>query len=350
MLFAWIVLLCGAATAGQDANGLVILLNVSTDGRTLTISEVPQTGIIAPPQMPVGQYPIQPPAPPKQAPPPPPAPVQVAAIGIVDVFTDLNVRTGPSTSYQILGTLKPGEPVQIIGQQNGWYEILWHGRLAWICAYYVWLPGKELRNGGIRSAIASVYGPAAVPPPTRTPPSTPPPAPPSGSGKRDADGGLAIPVMDQNNIGAKYPDGFCGPTSCKMVLAYYGIDRDINFLGLANVGGATPVYHTGVGAGHQAMLDMLRYCGLKNSYMTHGQSLDWLRQQTANGTPVIVSVAGDYGAGFHTDGHILAVAGVTASGDVILSDSAGGHRRTVNGSMFYNAWGASNRMAIVCRP
>ena len=135
-----------------------------------------------------------------------------------------------------------------------------------------------------------------------------------------------------------------------MVLAYYGIQKDINFLGLADVGGATPVYHTGVGAGWQAMVDMLKYCGLKGTTMTHGNSLDWLRQQTASGTPVIVSVAGDYGAGFHTDGHILAVAGVTPDGNVILSDSAGGKRRIVNGSMFYNAWGASNRMAIVCRP
>jgi uncharacterized protein YvpB len=135
-----------------------------------------------------------------------------------------------------------------------------------------------------------------------------------------------------------------------MVLGYYGKNVDINHLGLADVGGATPVYRSGQGAGHQAMLDMLRHEGLKNSTMEHGKSLAWLRQQTDAGHPVIVSVRGNYGAGFTTSGHILVVVGVTNDGRVILADSVGGKRRVVSGSQFYGCWSQSGRMAIVARP
>lgn len=309
---------------------MISLLGVGSDG-TVTIQ-------ITPVQQPV--------VPPPAAPPAPPAPPKVIGVGVVDVFTVLNVRDGPGTEHRILGTLRPGEMVQIIGHAKGWFEILWHGRRAWVCGYYVWTPGERVRNPDLRGRIGRKFGEKALPPA----PPPPDPAPAGGSGARRPDGGLAIPVYNQNAIGARVPSGFCGPTSLKMVLEYYGIKKDINFLGDKDVGGATPVYIPGVGAGHQAMLDMLRYCGLKGSTMTHGQSIAWLRQQTASGSPVVVSVKGNYGAGWTTAGHILVVAGVTPDGRVILNDSAGGKRITVSGSMFFNAWNASNRMAIVARP
>ena len=339
----------GAVTAAQAPNGLIILLNVSNDGRTLTLTPVQPGTLTVPPALPAGQFPGLPPAPPKpSAAPPGPA---VTAVGMVDVFTFLNVRSGPGTNFPILGSLGPGAKIQIVSQSNGWDQIVWQGRLAWVCAYYIWTPGKALRNAALRGQATGGFGPAAVPPAQGLPPSVPPPPAPAGvPAGRASDGGLAVPVLNQNTIGAQSPGGFCGPTSLKMVLGYYGQNRDINFLGLAKVGGATPVYTKGVGAGWQAMLDMLQYCGLKGSTMSSGQSLAWLRQQTASGTPVVVGVRGNYGAGWVTQGHILVVAGVTSDGNVIICDSAGGHRRTVNGSMFYNAWSGANRMAIVARP
>src|SRR5205823_2361126 len=126
--------------------------NVSTDGRTLTLTPV---SMVQPPPLPVVQ--------------PPPPPVRTW-LGMVDVFTSLNVRTGPGTSYQILGSLGPGEPVQIVAQSQGWYEIVWRGRLAWICGTYVFLPGKDVRNAQLRDRVRDLFGPSAVPPRPRTPP------------------------------------------------------------------------------------------------------------------------------------------------------------------------------------
>lgn len=348
MLLCWVALATGAS-ASQGVNGLIVLLNVSTDGRTLTITPVaPGAGMITPPPMwmpPPAQWPMLPPAPPK-APPAPPKPAPKIA-GVVDVFTTLNVRTGPGTDHTIIGSLHPGEPVRILGKSpNGWYNILWHGRDAWICGDYVWTPGSGApHNDAIRDDIRKYFGPGAVP---AQPALRAAPAPSGGTpGTHASDGGLQIPLYNQNNIGARVPSGFCGPTSLKMVLEYWGIKKDINYLADANVGGATPVYIPGEGAGHQGMLDMLKHCGLTGSYMDHGKSIDWLRQMTAAGHPCVVSVAGDYGAGFTTSGHILVVDGVTADGRVILNDSAGGVRRTVSGSQFLGAWNSSNRMAIV---
>ena len=349
ILVGWILLMAAAVDAGQGNDGFIMLLGVSTDGTTITLTPVmPQPGVIMPPPVPPKGGP---PMPPILVPPPVQKPPVQHLKGVVDVFTCLNVRSGPSTDFQILGTLQAGEDVDIIGERNGWYEIEWHGRHAWICGAYVFRPGKEIRNEDIRGKAGQIFGNAALPRAQRDPTASQAATPVNGvPGGRESDGGLNVPLFNQNAIGAKYPSGFCGPTSLKMVLAYYGKNEDINHLGLDNVGGATPVYHQGVGAGHQAMLDMLQHEGLKGSYMTHGKSIQWLRDQTANGTPCVVSVAGDYGAGFHTDGHILVVAGITSSGNVILSDSAGGKRRIVDGGAFLGAWNSSNRMALVARP
>jgi hypothetical protein len=366
-VLCWLVVLGTTATAAEGP-GLIILLDVATDG-TIRISTAgaPPAGMI--PAIPPAFLP--PPTAPKAPMTPPAAP---RAVGVVDVFTRLNVRTGPGTQHQILGTLGPGEPVDIVGSSNGWFQINWRGRRAWISGYYVATPGETVRNQDIRAKADAVFrknagpagpaGPKDAPPMPPAPPGPPGPPPPPGppsppgsmppspnpAGTRVAkDGGISMPLYNQNAIGARVPSGWCGPTTLKMVLESYGIKKDVNFLGDAQGGGATPVYSSGVGAGHQAMLDMLRHSGLKGSVMTHGKSIAWLREQTAAGRPVVVSVAGDFGGGYRTSGHITVVTGVTPDGKIIINDSAGGKRRVVSGSMFYNAWGASGRMAIVAQ-
>ena len=49
----------------------------------------------------------------------------------------LNVRSGPSTSSAILGALKKGEKVEIFSSKNGWYNIKFNNKMAWISAQYV---------------------------------------------------------------------------------------------------------------------------------------------------------------------------------------------------------------------
>ena len=42
---------------------------------------------------------------------------------VYGVSTNLNVRTGPGTSYQVIGYLLSGDKVKILEEENGWYKV-----------------------------------------------------------------------------------------------------------------------------------------------------------------------------------------------------------------------------------
>lgn len=76
----------------------------------------------------------------------------------------INVRSGPSQDYPIVGVLEQGEKVPALGRSVGgdWVEIAYpvvDGGVAWVYAYLVTISGGEL--------------PIIVPPPTPTPQVTP---------------------------------------------------------------------------------------------------------------------------------------------------------------------------------
>lgn len=50
---------------------------------------------------------------------------------------DLNVRSGPSTSYSILGKLKKGENVSVISESNGWSKIDYKSKIAYTSSRYL---------------------------------------------------------------------------------------------------------------------------------------------------------------------------------------------------------------------
>lgn len=50
----------------------------------------------------------------------------------------LNVRSGPSTSYYILGKLRIGDKVKVIEQlSNGWSKIKFEGKVAYVSSQYL---------------------------------------------------------------------------------------------------------------------------------------------------------------------------------------------------------------------
>lgn len=49
----------------------------------------------------------------------------------------LNVRSGPSTSYRILDTLKYGSNVKIVSESGGWYKIIYNNSYAYVSAAYI---------------------------------------------------------------------------------------------------------------------------------------------------------------------------------------------------------------------
>ncbi|MGU8835614.1 N-acetylmuramoyl-L-alanine amidase [Clostridium perfringens] len=49
----------------------------------------------------------------------------------------LNVRTGPSTSYDDIGSLNKGDTVTIVESVNGWYKIEYNGGFGYVSADYI---------------------------------------------------------------------------------------------------------------------------------------------------------------------------------------------------------------------
>lgn len=65
--------------------------------------------------------------------------------GIVTVDI-LNVRSGPSTDTEKLGKLSLGTNVEVLSENEGWYEINFESQQAYICAEYVRLLDSTLTN------------------------------------------------------------------------------------------------------------------------------------------------------------------------------------------------------------
>ncbi len=49
----------------------------------------------------------------------------------------LNVRSGASTSSEIIGTLKKGNVAEIVSKENGWYKIKYYNSYGYVSSSYV---------------------------------------------------------------------------------------------------------------------------------------------------------------------------------------------------------------------
>jgi uncharacterized protein YvpB len=61
-----------------------------------------------------------------------------AATQIYITLANLNVRTGPSTKYSIIGTVMKGKTLNITGNTgNGWYKVRYNGKTGYVSSTYV---------------------------------------------------------------------------------------------------------------------------------------------------------------------------------------------------------------------
>ena len=67
----------------------------------------------------------------------------MAASGKVINANSLNVRKGPSTSFDIIGTLNGGDEVKIVGKSNDWYKIEYNGVYGYVSGSYIELDATE---------------------------------------------------------------------------------------------------------------------------------------------------------------------------------------------------------------
>lgn len=124
----------------------------------------------APVDQPVADQPVV--QPPPEAPPTdtpvPPTPVPPAEVVI---NTNMNVRGGPGTNYNILGSASTGERYSIKGKNDAgsWWQIDFRGQDAWVFG--------DLVSAQNADSVAIAQNIPAPPPPTPVPPTQPPPPP-----------------------------------------------------------------------------------------------------------------------------------------------------------------------------
>lgn len=83
---------------------------------------------------------------PSPSPTPAPSPVPTyapARIGVVQVAGSLNVRSGPSNSHSIIGSLGNGTQIAIEQEINGWYQFQHNGGTAYVNSQFVFLIAAE---------------------------------------------------------------------------------------------------------------------------------------------------------------------------------------------------------------
>lgn len=247
---------------------------------------------------------------------------------VVDTEIGLNVRTGAWGT--IIGGLMDGDRVTIVGEDGDWYKIDYNGRTAYVYKQYISAGGAAPADNSQNQAPPAADDPA------------PAPSNNASSGARDSNGALDVPLMGQ-------PDGYtCGPTSLAMALKYLGIDKSIR----PELVGMCKTTTDGTCAGN--LLSAAKQAGASGSYMKESCSIDWLKQVTDAGNPVVANVRGMAWTG----GHYLVVTGVS-DGKVYINDPAwgpnnekghSGNKLVMDINTFSSLWsGRSNRATVIAK-
>lgn len=159
---------------------------------TFTPTPLVQVAPVAPPPaeqpaapQPVAEAPTQPPAEQPSQPAPEPTPTNTPVpVAEVVINSNMNVRAGPGTNYNVVGAATQGQRYRVTGRNNdsSWWEIDYNGRVGWVFSQLV-----TPQNTQAVAVAANIPAPPPPPPPTATPvppppqeapPPTAPPPPP----------------------------------------------------------------------------------------------------------------------------------------------------------------------------
>lgn len=81
---------------------------------------------------------------------------KISASGeVINIQTSLLVRNAPSSSGNIMGSLKNGAAVSITGETDGWYRIIYGSKEAFVSKSYI--SAKSLNNESVVDFSASAY-------------------------------------------------------------------------------------------------------------------------------------------------------------------------------------------------
>lgn len=87
----------------------------------------------------------------------------------------VNVRSGPGTTYKILGTLKPGTKITVTGanDKKDWLEIEYKGGTGWVAQFLTTTSAPKVSSGAVDSGGAAAGSGAATSTPAPNGPTCP---------------------------------------------------------------------------------------------------------------------------------------------------------------------------------
>ena len=78
---------------------------------------------------------------------------QLASATSATATTGVNIRSGPGTSYSIIGGLTRGQSITIVGKaKNGWSKVRFNGDTAYVSAQYL-----DSKHGSVSTASVTIY-------------------------------------------------------------------------------------------------------------------------------------------------------------------------------------------------
>ncbi len=93
---------------------------------------------------------------------PAPTPPQASTDGNYYATAQVNVRSGPSTGYSIVGTLDSGDRVTVTGSSGNWYRVNWNTGYAYVSASYLLPVGTSAPTQPPATSGSSYYATANV--------------------------------------------------------------------------------------------------------------------------------------------------------------------------------------------
>ncbi len=120
----------------------------------------------------------------------------------------VNLRGGPGTNYEIVGSLPGGSSYPATGQNSGWYTIIYQGQTAWVSASVTTITGPcgnvPFVEAPSPTGQTGQTGPTSTPPPTTTGPSSTPP--PTVEGQAPPPTAPPPPTATPTEAVAAFPD------------------------------------------------------------------------------------------------------------------------------------------------
>jgi hypothetical protein len=137
-----------------------------------------------------------------------PTATAAAQVAEVVVNSQINIRQGPGTNYNIIGAANQGERFPVTGknQAGDWWQINYRGQAGWVFGQLV-----TPQNTGAVAVAQNIPAPPPPPPPTNTPvpqPTQPPAAqPPPAPAEPNYEFNVALLQKCDPNAGVTYVDG-----------------------------------------------------------------------------------------------------------------------------------------------